>query len=395
MLFFTSFIKFGLWTLSTGVERVNSRTNSEGRPESFLSIFYHPIAITSCLRKLLEKMINRRLIYLEYHGILDCFQAGFRSGRCTTDQLVALESYIKDAFVHRQHCMSIFFDLEKGYDTAWRYGILRDLKSYGVSGNMLNTLESYLSERIFRVRVGAALSEIHTQENGVPQGCVLSCTLFIINMNTLRKALSPTIFYSVCVDDIHISFKSCNLSICERQVQLGAKRKWADENGFKVNTEKSTCVLFSRQRGMKPDPDIILNGAVVLVKKKYTFLGVVLDDKLTFILHIKLKNKWIRAICILKILSHQSYGADKTCLVRLFDSLVRSRLDYGSVVYGSATKTALKMFEYLSICIFISWQNQGEAETKGGRGLTGASATRFTAYTITRLFTNLSIIAQS
>lgn len=54
-------------------------------------------------------------------------------------------------------------------------------------------------------------------------------------------------------------------------------------------------------------------------------------------------------MCILKILSHQSYGADKTCLVRLFDSLVRSRLDYGSVVYGSATKTALKIFEYLSI----------------------------------------------
>lgn len=48
---------------------------------------------------------------------------------------------------------------------------------------------------------------------------------------------------------------------------------------------------------------------------------------------------------ILKVLSHHSYGADKTCLLRIFNSLVKSRLDYGSVVYGSASKTALKMLD--------------------------------------------------
>lgn len=60
-------------------------------------------------------------------------------GRSTNDQLVVLESYIKDAYIHKQYCMMMFFDIEKAYDTTWCYHILRDLKSFGITGNMLTT----------------------------------------------------------------------------------------------------------------------------------------------------------------------------------------------------------------------------------------------------------------
>lgn len=140
-------------------------------------------------------MINRRLTYfLERNGILDNCQSGFRSGRSTIDSLVAFEAYARDAFVHKQHCVSIFFDLEKAYDTAWRHGILLDLASFGVCGSMFNILENYLTHRTFRVRLGTVLSHVFTQENGVPQGGVLSCTLFIVKMNNL-KMLYPDHFF--------------------------------------------------------------------------------------------------------------------------------------------------------------------------------------------------------
>lgn len=81
--------------------------------------------------------------------------------------------------------------------------------------------------------------------------------------------------------------KSCNLSICERQVQLGVNKLvgWADNNGFKLNPGKSTCVVFSKRRGIRPDPEIKLNGLSIPVKREHKFLGVLLDDKLTFIPH--------------------------------------------------------------------------------------------------------------
>lgn len=133
---------------------------------------------------------------------------------------------------------------------------------------MLNTLGSYVSKRTFRVRVGSALS-CSCARKRCAQGGVLSCTLFVVKMNSLVKALSPSISYSMYVDDVQISFKSCNLSIWERQVQLGVNKLagWAVNSGFRLNPGKSTCFVFSKRRGIRPDPDIKLNGLLISVKK--------------------------------------------------------------------------------------------------------------------------------
>ena len=70
------------------------------------------------------------------------------------------------------------------------------------------------------------------------------------------------------------------------------------------------------------------------------FLGVIFDRKLSFIPHIRyLKAKCSRALNLLKVLSHTSWGADRFTLLHLYRSMVRSKLDYGSIVYGSARKS--------------------------------------------------------
>ena len=292
-------------------------------------------------------MINDRLVwYLENNDILTDIQCGFRKHRSTIDHLVRLESFIRDAFLNKQEVVSIFFDLEKAYDTTWKYGILRDLHGAGLRGRMPLFISNFLENRNFRVRLGSTISEPFEQEMGVPQGSILSVTLFSLKINSLAQILNKDVEGSLYVDDFLMSYKAKNTKTCERQLQccLNKIEKWCIENGFKFSKTKSVCVHFNKKRGILPEPNLTLNGQKIKVVKETKFLGVIFDRKLSFIPHMKaLKAKCLKALDIIKVVSNQEWGADKSVLLRLYRSLIRSKLDYGCIVYGSARPSYLKM----------------------------------------------------
>ena len=74
------------------------------------------------------------------------------------DHLVRLETYVREAFVKKEHLTAIFFDLEKDYETTWNYGIKRDLCDLQLKGRMPDFICNFLSDRYFQVRIGDKLS---------------------------------------------------------------------------------------------------------------------------------------------------------------------------------------------------------------------------------------------
>lgn len=135
------------------------------------------------------------------------YQCGFRRGKSTLDHLIRLESFVRDGFIKKEHVVAVFFDLEKAYDTTWRYGILKDLYDMGFRGYLPIFISNFLSNRVFRVRVRDVLSDLHVQESGVPQGSILSVTLFSIKMNGIVRVMGSNIFRSLYVDDVCICYK--------------------------------------------------------------------------------------------------------------------------------------------------------------------------------------------
>ena len=268
--------------------------------------------------------------------------------KSSDDRVIRLETLLRDAFIKNDHVVSVFFDLEKAYDTTWKHGILKDLHQSGLRGNLPLFVENFLKDRMFNVRIGNTHSDNYIQEMGVPQGSILSPTLFNLKINSIVNCLSQDIDPSLYVDDFLISYKSKNLNSMQRKLQLCLKKleKWCDENGFKFSPQKTICVHFTKSRKIHPEPELYLKGVKIPVKTEVKFLGLIFDKKLTFLPHIKyLKNKCLKALNLLKVVSRTDWGGDRKTLLHLYRSLIRSKLDYGSIVYGSARKTVLKMLD--------------------------------------------------
>ena len=80
------------------------------------------------------------------------------------DHFVRFETFVRVGFLKGEHVVSIFFDLEKAYDTTWKYEIMKDLHDMDLKGRLPLLIQNFLSERKFRVRVGTSLSDFYDQE---------------------------------------------------------------------------------------------------------------------------------------------------------------------------------------------------------------------------------------
>ena len=176
------------WHLATVIPILKSGKNKVDKNS------YRPIALTCCLCKLLEKILNKRLrLYLESHNILHNEQSGFRENCSTVDCLANLQSSICNAMNANQHLLAVCLDLEKAYDLIWKPRILKLLVTHKIIGNMYYFIKNFLLNRTIKVRVGNKLSKTTSIDNGVPQGSVISVTLFLLCINDIINCISPPV----------------------------------------------------------------------------------------------------------------------------------------------------------------------------------------------------------
>ena len=231
-------------------------------------------------------------------------------------------------------------DFSKAFDLVEYDILLNKLSHYGIRGVALNWLQSSLPTREQFVSVNNKESDKRTIKYGVPQGSILGPLLFVIYINDIPKICDIAKFV-LYADDANIIISGENMMDIEEKcnILLHALSAWVKSNGLLLNLKKTIYMVFTRQR-ITRELNLSIGNTPIKRKTEAKFLGVIVDDRLTWTPHVKaLKTKMSRYVGIMyKIKRHLPLKAR----LQIYHSFVQCHVNYCCLVWGFSSKSNIE-----------------------------------------------------
>ena len=308
---------------------------------------YRPISLTSLVCKLMETFIkNAIMAHLVSNSLLSSKQFGFTGGRSTVTQMLNYLDKCIEKIVAGKVVDCIYLDFAKAFDTVPHKRLLNKLKAYGISGELLNWIKAFLSDRTQTVKVNGVSSETDPVISGIPQGSVLGPILFIIFINDILDNVQSEGF--LFADDTKV-FRSVGSKADAEALQadIDTLEEWSNTWLLRFNPKK--CHVLSL--GRIEDTMYTMRYKVYDKEMEHVFdekdLGVTVDSQLTFEDHIASK---VRIANAMVGLIRRSFSYLSCYLFRkLYLAFVRPHLEYAQVVWAPHSRKLINLIENVQI----------------------------------------------
>lgn len=251
---------------------------------------YRPINMVPVYEKLLELVVNKQIVeYVETNNLLTKYQAGFRKQNSCESALQTVLSKWKNALNNKQIVGVVFIDFRRAFETINRDLLLLKLKNFGMGSVVINLLREYLEDRMQICKYNDSESTSKKSVYGVPQGTVMGPNLFVMYINDIVQYVDKCEI-QLFADDTLLYIVGENVCDIVNVVnnELAALQKWLSSNSLSVNTEKTKFMLVKSRYNFIDTVNhsgVYINGKKIEQVKECKYLGVVIDDKLTFSNH--------------------------------------------------------------------------------------------------------------
>ena len=262
----------------------------KGGSKAIMSNF-RPIALTSAVCKVLEKLICAAIMsYLTRNNLIMPQQHGFVRGRsCQTNIMLCLERWTQIVDDGRSVDVA-YFDYAKAFDKVSHRLLKVKLRAYGIEGKLLAWIEAWLTDRKQRVVVGDAKSRWLEVESGTTQETVLGFLLFLIFINDLPKECSSgdENLILLLADDTktyqEIDTEKDKQEESQREMQKRVDRiaKWAKDWKMEINPGKSKVIHLGKHN---PGLFYHVNGTEIKAVTTEKDIGFWISDDLSTTTH--------------------------------------------------------------------------------------------------------------
>ena len=297
---------------------------------------FRPISLLAPAAKILERLI---LVPIQESINFADHQHGFRKGRSTLTALQAISDHITTGLNKskpRDRTVLVAIDLSKAFDTVSHETLLNDIAELPLNSYLKRFLACYLNGRQTFVEFRGAKSRLRTMKQGVPQGGILSPTLFNLYMSKMPQPPDEIKLVTYADDSTVLKSGPTIGPICEDlNSYLDTLLNWFKSRNLELSAPKSSATLFTTfSNEMSVTLPITINGQSVPTKKDPTILGVTLDPMFNFGNHAtSLKSKLDKKNNLLKTLAGTSWGKEKETLLTTYKAISGSLLNYGAPIW--------------------------------------------------------------
>ena len=314
---------------------------------------YRPVALTSHIIKICERIWRIKMVqFIEKNNILCNHQHGFRKGRSCLTQLLHHFDDVLTGLTKGVDTDAIYLDFAKAFDKVDHRLLIEKLKRYGFHPKLISWIESFLRDREQHVVVDGVSSIVAIILSGVPQGSVLGPLLFILYIDDMQHCVKFSIIRFFADDTRIMKRIMSEMNVEELQEDLNAVSNWAAQNNMVLHEDKFELIVHRHSTRL----DIYelpftfesmiyqtSNGDPLYPVGQLRDLGITVSEDLSWSSHI------YTIACRARGVASWALGAfrsrDRTTMMTLYKSLVRSHLEYCCPLWNPQNRMDIQQLE--------------------------------------------------